>query len=141
MLSDARKAGLNVIAEIYPYNFGATIASADYLVPDNYGPKMGRTYKDITETATLKPLTKERYEELLKKDPMAAVTFVGISENGMLKALAHPETIVGSDAFPLINSKTGEVAIDWNTKYENVQGHPRAAGSHAKVLHLVREKN
>ena len=34
--------GLSVAAELYPYNFGATIVGADYLHPDNYGPNMGR---------------------------------------------------------------------------------------------------
>ena len=67
--------------------------------------------------------------------------FYGISEQGMLDALAHPHTFVGSDAFPMTVAKTGELAFDWDTPFEAVQGHPRASGSHAKVLRLVREKN
>jgi len=141
MIDDARAKGMKIQAEIYPYNFGATIVGADYLVPSNYGPNMGRTYKDIIETATLKPLTKERYEELMKTNPTASVMFYGISEQGMLDALAHPHTFVGSDAFPMTVAKTGELAFDWDTPFEAVQGHPRASGSHAKVLRLVREKN
>lgn len=140
LLNDAQAAGLKAIAEIYPYNFGATVVSADYLVPENYGPNMGRDYSDITETATMRPLTKARYEELMANDPAASVTFVGISEQGMLDALANPATVVGSDAFPLVISETGEMAIAWDTDYTAVQGHPRAAGSHAKVLRLVREE-
>ena len=42
MVDDARANGLSVAAEIYPYNYGATIVGADYLEPDNYGPNMGR---------------------------------------------------------------------------------------------------
>lgn len=141
MLDDARTKGFKVQAEIYPYNFGATIVGADYLVPSNYGPNMGRTYKDIIETATMKPLTKERYEELVKTNPAASVMFYGIDEQGMLDALAHPHTFVGSDAFPMTVTKTGEMAADWDIPFEDVQGHPRASGTHAKVLRLVREKN
>lgn len=140
MVDDARQKGLSVIAEIYPYNFGATIVGADYLKPNNYGPNMGRGYKDIIETATLKPLTKARYEELLKSNPATSVMFYGATEDDFLKALAHPGTTVGSDAFPLTVSKTGKMALDWDLDYQDVQGHPRAAGTHSIVLRMVREK-
>jgi N-acyl-D-glutamate deacylase/dihydroorotase len=101
---------------------------------------MGRSYKDIIETATLKPLTKERYEELVKSNPGTSVMFYGATEQDMLKALAHPATTVGSDAFPMTVSKTGKMAVDWDLAYEDVQGHPRAAGTHSIVLRMVREK-
>jgi hypothetical protein len=140
MVDDARAKGMPVIAEIYPYNFGATIVGADYLKPDNYGPNMGRTYKDIIETATLKPLTKERYDQLVKENPGTSVMFYGATEEDMLAALAHPGSTVGSDSFPLTVSKTGAMAVDWDLAYEDVQGHPRAAGTHSIVLRLVREK-
>ena len=35
-------------------------AQKDYLKTDNYGPNMGRAYKDIIEISTMKPLTKDR---------------------------------------------------------------------------------
>jgi len=140
-LIDAAQAnGLKVTAEVYPYNFGATIVGADYLHPDNYGPNMGRTYSDIIEMATLKPLTKERYHELVASKPDSAVMFYGAKEEDMLKLLVHPNTIVGSDAFPLTVIKTGEMAVDWDLDYADVQGHPRAAGSHSIVLRMAREK-
>jgi Amidohydrolase family len=140
LVDDARANGLSVIAEIYPYNFGATIAGADYLIPDNYGPNMARTYKDIIETATGKPLTEERYDELLKNAPGTSVMFYGALEKDMLAALAHPGTVVGSDAFPLTVKKTGKMATDWDLSYDEVTGHPRAAGTHSIVLRMVREK-
>jgi N-acyl-D-aspartate/D-glutamate deacylase len=140
MVDDARGKGLSVRAEIYPYNFGATIVGADYLRPDNYGPNMGRTYKDIIETATLKPLTKQRYEDLVKSAPGTSVMFYGATEKDMLDALAHPGSTVGSDSFPMTVSKTGKMAVDWDLGYEEVQGHPRAAGTHSIVLRMVREK-
>ena len=140
MVDDARNKGLSLIAEIYPYNFGATIVGADYLQPDNYGPNMGRTYKDIIEIATLKPLTEQRYKELVKSKPGTAVMFYGAKEEDMLSSLAHPGSVVGSDAFPLTVSKTGEMAADWDIAYEDVQGHPRAAGTHSIVLRMTREK-
>lgn len=140
MVDDARANGLSIIAELYPYNYGATIVGADYLHPDNYGPNMGRSYKDIIEIATLKPLTKERYDELIKSNPGSAVMFYGATEEDMEKGLAHPGTIVASDSFPLTVTKTGDMAIDWDIPYEAVQGHPRLAGTNAIVLRMVREK-
>ncbi|WP_276388356.1 amidohydrolase family protein [Eudoraea chungangensis] len=139
MIEDARASGTKIIAEIYPYYQGATIVGADYLVPENYGPNMGRSYEDIIEVATMKPLTKERYEELVKTNPAASVIFGGISEDGLMSAMADPTTIIGSDGMPLTISATGEMAVDFNIPFDGVQGHPRGAGSHAKVLRLVRE--
>ncbi|GAM77728.1 dihydroorotase [Vibrio ishigakensis] len=140
MLDDARAKGLKVAAEIYPYNYGATIAAADYLQPSNYQRNMGRDYSDIIETETMKPLTKERYEELLKTDPGASVMFYGATDEDLKKALAHESTIVGSDAFPLMKAD-GMMAYSWKTSYEDLQGHPRAAGTQARVLKMVREDN
>ncbi|WP_224490152.1 amidohydrolase family protein [Robertkochia flava] len=140
LLDAASKKGLNTVAAIYPYWQGATVAGADYLAPDNYQRNMGRSYEDIIEVATMKPLTKERYEELLKTQPGASVIFGGVEEKIMLEALADPRTMIESDAAPLSISETGELALDWSTPYEATQGHPRGAGSHAKALRLVREK-
>ena len=134
LVDDARDNGLSVIAEIYPHNSGATIVGADYLHPDNYGPNWVRSYKDIIETATLKPLTKERYDALIKSNPGTSVMFYGATEKDLRLALAHPGSTVGSDAFPMTVSKTGKMAVDWDLAYDELQGHPRAAGTQACVI-------
>ncbi len=140
MVDDARANGLSVAAELYPYNFGATIVGADYLKPDNYGPNMGRSYKDLIEVSTMKPLTKDRYDELVKSAPSTSILFYGAKEEDLYAGLAHPGTTVASDAFPLTVTKTGKTATDWDTPYDAVQGHPRLAGTNAIVLRMVREK-
>ncbi len=76
----------------------------------------------------------------MKSDPTASVTFKGIKQDLLYKSMAYPGTVIGSDAFPLVVTETGKMAVDWDTPYEAVQGHPRAAGSHARVLKLVREE-
>lgn len=139
-IDDARSRGVKVIAEIYPYDFGGTIVGADYLHPDNYGPMMGRDYKDIIEVSTMKPLTKARYEELVKTAPGTSVMFYNATEETVNKALAHPNTVLGSDSYPYTIRKTGGPAIAWDTPFDGVNGHPRGAGAHAKLLRLVREK-
>jgi N-acyl-D-glutamate deacylase len=140
IIDDARAKGVKVIAEIYPYDFGGTIAGADYLHPDNYGPMMGRDYKDIIEVSTMKPLTKARYEELVKTAPGTSVMFYNATEDTVHKALAHPNTVLGSDSYPYTLRETGGPAIAWDTPYDAVNCHPRGAGAHARLLRLVREK-
>lgn len=140
LIDEAREKGIQVLAEIYPYNFGGTIVGADYLHPDNYGPNMGRDYKDIIETSNVTPLTKERYEELVKTAPGTSVMFYNATEETVNAALAHPTSVLGSDAFPYTVIETGEVALDWDTPFDAVNGHPRGAGTHARLLRLAREK-
>ena len=141
LIDDARAKGIQVIAEIYPYNYGATIAGADYLHPDNYGPNMGRGYSDMLEVAAgMKPLTKERYETLSQNEPGASLIFYNAKEQTVYDALANPNTVLGSDAFPYTLRDGGGPAIDWDTPYDGVNGHPRGAGSHALLLRLSREK-
>jgi hypothetical protein len=140
MIDNARAKGIQVVAEIYPYNYGASIVGADYLHPDNYGPNMGRDYKDIIETSTMKPLTKERYEEMIKTNPMTSIMFYNATDETVFQAIAHPNSVIGSDAFAYTIRESGKAAIDWDTPYDAVNGHPRGAGTHATVLAWVREK-
>ena len=140
LIDDARARGIQVLAEIYPYNFGSTIAGADYLHPDNYGPNMGRDYSDITEVSNMKPLTKERYDELVKTAPGTSVLFLNATEDTVNAALAHPNTVLGSASYPYTRRTEGGPAIDWDTPFDDVNGHPRGAGTHARFLRLVREK-
>ncbi len=139
LFARAREKGLSVVGEIYPYNFGASIVGADYLKPDNYGPNMGHGYDGIIEIATMKPLTKERYDELIKTNPQAPIIFYGVTEDVMIAALLDPNTVIGSDSFPLTVTETGEMARDWDIPYEAVQGHPRQAGTSGYMLRMARE--
>ena len=43
-------------------------------------------------------------------------------------------TVLGSDAFPYTVRESGDVALDWDTTYDAVNGHPRGAGAHARLL-------
>lgn len=140
MIDDSRNKGIQVLAEIYPYDFGGTIVGADYLHPDNYGPNMGRDYKDIIEVSTMKPLDKARYEELVKTAPGTSVMFYNATEETVHEALAHPNTVLGSDSYPYTLREGGGPAIAWDTPYDGVNGHPRGAGAHARLLRLTREK-
>ncbi len=140
LVDAARSKNIQILAEIYPYNYGASIVGADYLHPDNYQNNMGRDYQDIIETASLEPLTRERYDELIKTAPGTSIMFYNASEDAVFQALANPNTVIGSDAFPYTLKDSGNPALDWDVPFEAVNGHPRGAGSHARFLRWVREK-
>jgi hypothetical protein len=140
MFDAARSQGVQVLGELYPYNYGASMVGADYLHPDNYQNNMGRDYKDIIETSNLKPLMKERYEELNKSNPFTSIMFYNATEEDVFKGLSHPSTVVGSDSFPYTIAATGKSAEAWDTPFDSVNGHPRGSGTHARVLAWVREK-
>lgn len=140
MVDAAARHGIPVIAEIYGYTYGATIVAADYLEPDNYQNNMGRDYKDIINLTNVQPLTKESYEKLVKEAPATNVTFENATKKDLYWALAHPTTIIGSDAFPALSKEDSSFAQDWDTPYDSVNSHPRGAGTHARILRLVREE-
>lgn len=140
LIDAAREKGTQIMAEIYPYNYGATIAAADYLQPANYGRNMGRDYKDILELPAATPLTKDRYDELNRTEPFAMVLFYGATDKDMFNALAHPSTSIGSDAVPMKNKKTGAVELGWDTDLTSVNGHQRSSGTFGRFHRLVREK-
>ncbi|MDH3770765.1 MAG: hypothetical protein OET79_07250, partial [Nitrospirota bacterium] len=101
---DALRAdGVPVVLEVYPYNFGGAGngIQADYLEPHNFQHNMGRTYSDIIDTTTGKRLTKETYDSLVKSDPSHGVLFYNAKEEDVLKAVAHPDVLIGCDCFPM----------------------------------------
>ena len=141
LIDAAYAKGQQVIAEIYPYTYGATIVAADYLHPDNYQRNMGHDYGDIVEMSNMKPLTKESYEKLVKTAPDTDVTFENALKKDVYTALKHPTSVIGSDAFPYLLKSDGSYVQDWDTPYDAVNGHPRGAGTHALILQLSREEN
>jgi len=88
----------------------------------------------------MKPLTKERYEELVKTAPMTSIMFYNATDEMVQLAMAHPNTVLGSDAFPYTIAASGKSALDWDTPFDAVNGHPRGAGSHARLLKWVHDK-
>jgi hypothetical protein len=140
---DAMRAkGVHVVLEVYPYNYGAAGngVSADYLKPANYQRNMARTYKDIIDTQTGKPLDKASYEKMVKDDPNHPVLFYNAKEEDNLKGVSHPDVLIGCDCFPFTDPKTGKFVSAWDTPWDAVNTHPRTAGAHGKVLRLTREK-
>ena len=146
MVDEVRELGKNVLLELYPYTFGSSVMMADYLHPDNYQNNMGRTYGDITLVKTMKPLTKETYEEEVKKEPGATIMFEHCKEEDMVKAMAWPSVCVGSDAVPYIDgdgghdNPDGATTVPYDCPDNEAHGHPRNAGTFAKIFRYARDK-
>jgi hypothetical protein len=141
MIDDAYLKGHQVIAEVYAYTFGSTVAAAPYLQGGKYQRDMGRDFGDIVDLATMKPQTKESFEKLVKETPTAPITFENATKDDLYKALAHPTSIIASDAFVYLGKKDGVLKEDFDTPFDSVNGHPRGAGTRGRILRLVREED
>ena len=146
MVDQARESGVKVLLEMYPYTFGSSVMMADYLHPENYQNNMGHTYGDITLVKTMQPLTKETYEEEVKKEPGATILFEHCKEEDMVKAMAWPSVCLGSDSVPYIDAEgskdaEGGMTVPYDCPDDEAHGHPRNAGTYAKVFRYVREQN
>lgn len=115
MIQDARKRGLDVTTEAYPYTAGMTdLASA--IFDKGWQRRQGDiTFHDLQWAATGERLTEESFNRYRKQGGMVAIH--SIPENIVRLALANPLVMIASDGI-LTEGK----------------GHPRAAGTYARVL-------
>jgi N-acyl-D-aspartate/D-glutamate deacylase len=121
MIEDARKRGLDVTTECYPYTAGMTKLSAATFASD-WRRMMGIDYGDLQWAPTGERLTAETFEKYRKTD--GYVILHAIPEDAVRAALAHPGVMIASDGI-----------------FENGQAHPRSAGTYARILgKYVREE-
>jgi N-acyl-D-aspartate/D-glutamate deacylase len=117
----ARRRGLDITVESYPYIAGMTrIETA--IFDTGFRERLGLDYKDMLWVATGERLTAESFETYRRQGGLVA-TFTN-TEEMIEKNMAHPAVMVASDGI-----------------LENGLGHPRAAGTFARVLgRYVRER-
>src|SRR5688572_4977483 len=117
----ARKRGLDVTVESYPYIAGMTrIETA--IFDTGFRERLGLDYKDMLWVATGERLTAETFEKYRRQGGLVA-TFTN-TEEMVEKNIVHPLVMVASDGI-----------------LENGLGHPRVAGTFARVLgRYVRER-
>jgi N-acyl-D-aspartate/D-glutamate deacylase len=122
MISEARARGLDVTTECYPYTATQTqIESAIY--DEGWKQALGIDYKDLQWVETGERLTKETFERYRKQG--GAVIGHSIPEEVVRTAVASSLTMIASDG-----------------GLQRGKGHPRGAGSFARVLgRFVREQN
>ena len=125
LIEGARKQGLDVTTEAYPYVAGATMLQSAIFDP-GFKERQGIDYKDIMWAATGERLTAESFERYRKQGGLAII--FSIPESAADQAYRVPHVMVASDGGLLVRDG---VPI----------GHPRGAGTHARILgRFVRER-
>jgi N-acyl-D-aspartate/D-glutamate deacylase len=113
LLDGVRARGLDVTTEAYPYTASMTeIASAAFNGWEKQGPEY---FASFLWPVTNERLTRESFERYRKQGGFVAR--FGNTEEMIQAILAHPQVMVASDGI-----------------IENGIGHPRAAGTFARVL-------
>jgi N-acyl-D-aspartate/D-glutamate deacylase len=122
MIEGARRRGFDVTTEAYPYTAGMTDISSAVFDEGWQGRIGGITYKDLQWAATGERLTEQSFARYRKQGGMVAIH--SIPEDMVRLAVADPTVMIASDGI-----------------LENGKGHPRAAGTYARVLgRYVREQ-
>jgi N-acyl-D-aspartate/D-glutamate deacylase len=121
MIEGARKHGIDVTTEAYPYTAGQTSLNSA-VFDEGWQQKLGITYKDLQWVATGERLTAETFARYRKEG--GRVILHAIPEEAARQAVANPNVMIASD---------GSI-------YQG-KGHPRGAGTYARVLgHYSRDE-
>jgi N-acyl-D-aspartate/D-glutamate deacylase len=121
MIAGAWKRGLDITTEAYPYTAGETRLDSA-IFDGNWQEQLGITYKDLQWVATGERLTAATFAKYRKDGGF--VILHSIPEEAARQAMANPDVIVASDGMIF-----------------NGTGHPRGAGTYARVLgHYARDE-
>lgn len=120
MINGARARGMDVTTEAYPYVAGATYLQSAMFDP-GFQERLGMTYHDILWPATGERLTAESFARYRKTGGLA-ILFM-IPQSAADSVYRDPHVMVASDGgFSIVDGRP--------------VGHPRSAGTHARVLGL-----
>ena len=138
-LAGARAQGHNAWSEYYPYISGSGPIGSEFLKPETLLREWQLTYEDsMMDPATGEFFTEATYEARRAEDPgYMVVLFMRQREAWLRDWLLRPHATVGSDGMPTTDANGNDLA--WDQPYHAFVGHPRTAGSHARVLRLGRE--
>ena len=115
MIHNAARHNLDVTTEAYPYTAGMTDLSSAIFSPGWEERNGGIGFHDLQWAATGERLTAESFGRYRKQGGMVAIH--SIPEEVVRMAIADPDVLVASDGI-----------------LEHGKGHPRAAGTYARVL-------
>jgi N-acyl-D-aspartate/D-glutamate deacylase len=123
IIEGARRHGLDVTTECYPYTAGSTALQSAVFDP-GWQESMAITFKDLQWTETGERLTAGTFEKYRKHGGI--VVIYSIPEEAARAAVSNPMVMVASDGMMITGSKV----------------HPRGQGTFSRVLgHYVREEN
>jgi cytosine/adenosine deaminase-related metal-dependent hydrolase len=142
LLDDARQAGSRVTVETYPYGAGSTAIGAFFLGPERLAA-WGLRPSNIVVIATGERVANDaRLRELRRTDPgiECLVEFFDESDPGdhamLQRALAFPDSIVASDAMPVLWPDGRRDCLDWPLP-PGGRTHPRTAGTFTRSLRMM----
>jgi dihydroorotase len=122
MIAGARERRLDITTEAYPYTAGMTDISSAIFSEGWQGRQGGISFGDLQWAATGERLTAESFARYRKQGGMMAIH--SIPEEIVKLAMANPMVMIASDGI-----------------LDEGKGHPRAAGTYARVLgKYVREE-
>jgi Amidohydrolase family len=123
MIEGARQRGLDVTTEAYPYTAGMTDIGSAIFNEGWQARQGGITFNDLQWAATGERLTAGTFARYRRQGGMVAIH--SIPEDIVKLAIGNPLVMIASDGI-----------------LENGKGHPRAAGTFARVLgRYVREQH
>ena len=121
MIDGARARGLDVTTEAYPYIAGATRLDSALFEP-GWQQRMGISYGELLWTDTGERLTEESFTRYRRQG--GRVILFTNTEEMVRRAIVHPGVMIASDG-----------------GLTNGTGHPRSAGTYARILgRYVREE-
>ncbi|WP_433274542.1 amidohydrolase family protein [Actinosynnema sp. CS-041913] len=142
LLAETRAEGSRVTVECYPYGAGSTGVGAFFLAPERL-PAWGIGPQDIMMVESGERIADVgRLRQLRETDPAALCVVSFLDEEdpvdaGLLhRSLAFPDSIVASDAMPVMWSDGTHESREWPLP-PNGRTHPRTAGTFAKALRLM----
>jgi N-acyl-D-aspartate/D-glutamate deacylase len=122
LIEGARRQGLDVTTECYPYTAGSTNLETAIFDP-GWQERMGITYKDLLWVKTGERISEQTFAKFRKEG--GTVIIFSIPEEVVRGALANPMVMVASDGMRLTGPKV----------------HPRGQATFTRVLgHYVREE-
>lgn len=122
LIDESKAAGMDLTTEVYPYIAASTVLESAMFNP-GWQDNLKISYHDLAWAATGERLTQESFERYRKQGGWVIIYM--LKDENVEKAIAHPGIMIASDGVPFIDGK----------------GHPRGAGTFARVLgHYSREK-
>jgi len=122
VIDAGRASGMDLTTEVYPYTAASTMIESAMFNP-GWQANLKVDYGDLAWAATGERLTPESFARYRKQGGWVIIHLM--KDENVARAIAHPGVMIASDGVPFINGK----------------GHPRGAGTFARVLgHYSRER-
>ncbi len=122
LIDSAKAAGQDVTTEVYPYTAGSTLLQSAMFNP-GWQANLRVDYPDLAWALTGERLNRASFERYRKQGGWVVIHMM--KEENIVKAIGHPGVMIASDGVPYVNGT----------------GHPRGAGTYARILgRYVREQ-